>query len=154
VRKQKVVVRLTKTERALLHGIIAKGQSPESLIKVAHILLAVDRSDGRDELTDSEIAQKYDVRRTTVTALRRKIVNQGLERTINRKERETPSPALKIDREMEAKLLALSCSEPPEGRAQWSLRLLAKKMVELNFISSISYEAVRKVLKKQIRSSG
>jgi len=85
--------------------------------------------------------------------IRKQYAKKGLTATIGRKKRETPPVEPKITGEVEARIIALSCSAPPEGRSRWSLRLLADKSVELNFIDSISHEAVGRLLKKRTQAS-
>jgi len=103
--------------------------------------------------SEAEIAKLFHVNRQTVHNIRKQYAGEGLTATIGRKKRETPPVEPKITGEVEAKIIALSCSTPPEGRSRWSLRLLADKSVELNFIDSISHEAVGRLLKKRTKAS-
>lgn len=84
----------------------------------------------------------------TIAGVRERLVEQGLEAALNRKKQQRPSREPKLDGKAEARLIALRCGEPPEGRMRWTLQLLADKLVELNVVESVSYETVRRVLKK------
>ena len=97
---------------------------------------------------DRHIAEAFGCHAKTVYNVRERFVLEGLEAALDRKKQEKPSRARILDGEGEAKLIALSCSEPPEGHSQWSLHLLADKLVEFGWVDSISYETVRRTLKK------
>jgi hypothetical protein len=114
----------------------------------ANVLLAADENGSGTHKNESEIAEIYHVNKQTVHAIRQKCSKNGVEAAIRRKKRKTPPVAPKITGDVQARIIAISCSQPPKGRARWSLRLLADKVVELNIIDSISHEAVGKVLKK------
>jgi transposase len=113
----------------------------------ARILLATD--DTREpKLTVRQVAEKCDSTTTTVQTVRRLYATQGLEAALERKKRETPPVEAKITGDVEAKLVALACTKPPDGREHWALRLLADRAVELEIIDSISHSSVGTVLKK------
>ena len=101
------------------------------------------------EKSETEIAELYNVHQQTVHTIRKEYSQKGLEATVFRKKRETPPVAPKITGDVEAKIIALSCSTPPPGRSKWSLRLLADKSIELQYVESISHEAVGRLLKKR-----
>ena len=104
-----------------------------------------------DNWTDEKIRQAFDVSVKKVERIRKRLVEKGLDSAINRaKQSRTKSP--KLDGEKEAYLIALTCSEPPQGRLRWTLRLLANKMVELNYVDSLGHETVRQVLKKRYQT--
>ncbi len=115
----------------------------------ANVLLAADENNPDGRKSEKKIAELFHVHRQTVHSIRKKYAENGLSATLGRKKRETPPVEPKITGEVEAKIIALSCSSPPEGRSRWSLRFLADKSVELNFIDSISHEAVGRLLKKR-----
>jgi len=143
---KKYVVRLTKEEREELKQLVSKGKAPARKIKRANILLKAD-ADG-EAWSDSQITGAFCVERHTVENVRREFVMEGLEAALTRKKRNDPDWERKLDGEKEARLIALSCSEPPAGYGRWTLRLLADKMVQLNIVESISHETVRTALKK------
>ena len=143
---KKYVVRLTEEERETLKAIISKGASPAYRIKHAHILLKADADGGN--WPDERIVDAFECHRNTVENVRKRFVEQGLETALERKKRLTPPRERIIDGDQEAKIIALSRTEPPAGRAKWSLRLLADKLVELKVVESISHMTVQRVLKK------
>lgn len=143
---KKYIVRLTDEERKQLEGVIAKGKAAAYKIKHANILLKVDAE--KERWTDEEIAEAFSVHPKTVVNVRQRFVEQGMEVALNRKDRERPPREKILDGEKEARLIALSCSQPPEGCNRWTLHLLADKMVELKVVKSISHETVRQTLKK------
>ena len=140
------IVRLSEEEREELKNLISKGKSAAYKIKHANILLAVDTSDSSQK--DEEVAQAYHCHRNTVANVRKRFVMEGIESALGRQPRQKPSRQPTCDGHAEAKLIALRCSEPPEGHARWTLRLLADKAVELEIVPAISHETVRQVLKK------
>ena len=114
----------------------------------ARILLKADISKGGPGWCDEKIAEALDVRVQTVERVRKQLVEEGMEAVLRRRKYTQKVSRKKLDGDAEAHLIALTCSEAPEGYSRWSLRLLADKMVELGYIESISYEAVRRALKK------
>lgn len=142
----KYIIELNETERKILMDIVKKGNSPARTIMRANILLASDR--GNKYMTVAEIAATFNTTPTTVHNVRTSYVNRGLEATINRKKRETPPVPAKVTGDIEARIIALACGEPPEGYSRWSVRLIAEKCVELNYIDSISHMTVSRILKK------
>lgn len=143
---KKYIVRLTNEERLQLTEVINKGKGAAYKIKHANIMLKAD-ADG-PAWTDEQIAKAFSVHWNTVRNVRQRFVEQGLEAALNRKKLDGPFYQQIIDGEVEAKLIALSCSEPPEGYSRWSLRLLADKTVELQIVDTICHETVRRTLKK------
>ena len=143
----KYVIELSDTDRKTLNDIVTKGQSPAKLILRANILLASDKSN-KKHMTVAEIANAFSTTPTTVQNVRTSYANNGLEATINRKRRETPPVPPKVTGDVEAHIIALACSEPPEGYSRWTVRLLADKCVELNYAESLSHMTVSRVLKK------
>lgn len=146
--RKKYIVRLTKEEREELEQLVNKGTGAAHKRRHAQILLKADISEAGDGWKDQKISAAFDIAHRTVERVRQRLVERGLEGALNRaKQVNRRKP--KLDGEQEARLIALSCSEAPEGYARWSLRLLADKMVELNYVDELSQETVRQVLKKQ-----
>jgi transposase len=143
---KKYIVRLRGEERKHLEEVIAKGRAAAYRIKHAYILLKANEEVAA--WADEHIAAAFNVHPNTVRNVRQRFVEQGLEGALGRKARERPPRAKILDGEKEARLLALSCSQPPKGRSRWTLHLLADKMVELRIVDGISHETVRQVLKK------
>ena len=142
----KYIIELNETERKILMDIVKKGNSPARTIMRANILLASDR--GNKHMTVAEIASAFNTTPTTVHKVRTSYVNNGLEATINRKKRETPPVPAKVTGDIEAHIVAMVCGDPPEGYSRWSVRLIAEKCVELNYIDAISHMTVSRILKK------
>lgn len=149
----KYVVRLTEEERAGLEDLTRRGRVAVARVKHAWILLKADEGAGGPGWPDKQIREAYGVSWSMIARVREKLVDEGLEAALSRKKAEH-SPTLKVDGEREARLIALACSAPPEGRVRWTLRLLADKMVELEYVDELSHETVRRVLKKTKSSRG
>ena len=145
---KKYIVTLTADERRALSDLISAGKA--SALKLAHarILLKADAADGGPAWPDDRIAEALEVGVATVERVRQRFVEQGLEAALVRKKQARPSRQRALDGRAEAKLIALACSKPPEGRAEWTMQLLADKLVELEFVDSISDETVRRTLQK------
>jgi transposase len=145
--KKKYPVILSDTEREHLKNLIATGTAPARKLTHARILLKADQGSEGPGWVDEQVAEAVEVSQPTVSRVRKHYVEKGLEAALNRR---PPNRHYhrKLDGEQEARLVALACSEPPEGQARWSLRLLADKMVELEVVDDISYQTVRRTLKK------
>ena len=150
--KIKYHVRLSVEERNTLKDLVSKGSASAKSIMHANVLLAADENN-TDRKSESAIAQLFHVNYQTVHTIRRIYSEMGLDTAIGRKKRETPPVEPKITGEVEARIIALSCSTPPQGRSKWSLRLLANKSVELQYIENISHEAVGRLLKKRTQAA-
>ncbi len=133
--------------------LIASGKYKNTRQKRAQILLAADESVGGKKMTDEQIVKAYDVSLKTVGRVRQRFVEESYEIALKGKKREVTKEKL-FDSRVEAKLLALRCSDVPTGYNSWTLRLLADKMVELKYVESISYESVRQILKKHRLNPG
>jgi transposase len=144
---RKYRVDLTENEREQLLNIARKGKSSARKVKRTLILCKADEG-----LNDQEIAQALLVGAATVSRVRQRFVEEGLESALN--ERPRPGQRRKLDGKQEAHLVAVACSQPPAGHARWTLKLLAEKVVELEYADSISPETVRQVLKKTNSSRG
>jgi transposase len=145
--KKKYPVTLTETEREHLKSLIAAGTAPARKLTHARILLKADQSSEGPGWVDEQVAEAVEVSQPTVSRVRKQYVEEGLEAALNRR---TPNREYhrKLNGEQEARLIALACSEPPEGQARWSLRLLADRLVELEVVDDLSYQTVRRTLKK------
>ena len=144
--QKKYVVRLTDEERAELQAVVRKLKGTSQKVKRAQILLKAD-IEGLG-WTDLQIAQAFDCRVQTVEDVRRRLVERGFAETLNGPKRvHKPTPNI-LDGRQEAQVIATRLGDPPAGYANWTLRLLARKVVELEIVESISYETVRRVLKK------
>lgn len=138
---------LSDTERATLKRILSKGASSAKMIMHANVLLAADeRSDKK--LSGKEIAERFHIHSQTVHTIRMTYGTKGLNAALTRKKRTTPPVMPKITGDVEARIIALSCSTPPEGRSRWTLRLLADTVVGMGIVESISHESIYRVLKK------
>src|SRR5512135_3648676 len=147
-------VTLDAQERQDLHDLIAAGQAAARKLTHARILLKADAAEGGPAWPDHQIADALEVSVATVERVRQRFVEEGLDAALDRKRRERPAREVKRDGRAEARLIALACSAPPEGRAVWTMRLLADKLVELEVVDSISDETVRLALKKTRSSPG
>ncbi len=144
--KKKYVVGLTDEERKTLREVIRKLKDSSQKVRRAHILLKAD-AEGPN-WSDRQIAEAFLCRTQTVESLRQRLVTEGFDLALRgRKQGQAPRGKL-LDGEQEAKLIALRLGTPPKGFANWSLRLLAEKVVELEIVDSISHETVRQTLKK------
>lgn len=144
---KKYKVTLTQHEVEQLRSITQKGKKNARVIKNALVLLNVDEGKFGKGKKDEEVADFLELTVRTIENVRNRFVTGSFEEALNGKPREREYER-SVDGDAEAHLVALSCSEPPEGFGRWSLRLLAGRMVELNYIDSISHETVRRVLKK------
>jgi transposase len=148
----KVVVRLTADQRRTLERLLRTGSHPAAMRRRAGILLKAD-ADGPDGWTDEEIAEDLETSRMTVQRVRQQFAAEGLDATLHRK-KPTGRQYRKLDGKQEAQLVALACSEPPAGRARWTMELLADKLVELNVVASIDPSTVCRTLQKTTSSRG
>ena len=147
IMKKKYPVILTEAQREHLKSLIAAGTAPARKLTHARILLKADQSPEGPGWVDEQVADAVEVSQPTVARVRKQYFEEGLQAALNRRPPKREYHR-KLDGEQEARLLALACSEPPEGRARWSLRLLADKLVELKVVEEISYQTVGRVLKK------
>jgi transposase len=148
------VVTLTKQERAALSKLIATGTTTAQRQRNARILLKADQSVHGPGWQDAQISTALEVSPATIERVRQRFYASGLDAALRRHQQVTPGPTRACDGEQEAHLVALACSPPPCGQARWTLRLLADKMVERAYMDQLSYETVRRVLKKTNSSRG
>ena len=152
---KKYRIELTREEQQELKALVSKGRAAAYKQTHARILLLSDEARKDGGLTDEEVARSLEIASATVERIRRRCVEEGIEAAfeIGRKEQQRRRPK-KLDGAAEAHLIALACGEPPEGRARWTLRLLADRLVECEIVESIHPETVRKTLKKTNSSLG
>jgi hypothetical protein len=143
---KKYIVRLTDQERDELASVIKKLKGTSEKVRRAHILLKAD-ADGPNWI-DYRIAEAFDCRTKTVENVRQRLVEYGFREALERSKRKTPPVEKLLDGDQEARIIATRLGSPPPGYANWTLRLLARKVVELGIIESVSYETVRRTLKK------
>ena len=148
IRNKKYVVRLSQEERETLMKLVRGGKAAARKISRARMLLKADAGTGGPGWTDQRIAETLEVGVRTVENLRRRCVEEGLEAAVTDRPRPDRPWQRKLDGVGEARLIALSCSEPPSGRTRWTLELLGDALVTLKVTDSISYETVRRTLKK------
>ena len=144
--QKKYVVRLTTAERTSLEAMVKKGKAAAYKIKHANILLAADVAG--PAWPDRQIGEAFSCHPRSVENVRRRLVLEGLDAALERKKQVRPSRPRKLDGKGEAKLIALACSSPPEGRDRWTLKLLADALVELDVVEAVSDQTVRRTLKK------
>lgn len=150
---KKYRVTLTSEERHGLNQLISKGKGAARKLLHARILLKADGSEGQEGWTDEAIRAALEVSISTIERVRERFVEEGLEAALVRKA-PTREYRRKLNGEQEAHLVALVCSQPPEDSQRWTLKLLADKMVELDYVDTVSSETVRQVLKKMNLSLG
>jgi len=145
---KKYIVTLTDDERQSLSSLASSGKAAAKKITHARVLLKADSADGGPNWPDADIASALDIGVRTVERVRERFVEQGLKAALVRKPQTRLSRLPVLDGDAEARLIALACSRPPEGRARWTLRLLAGRLVELEVVEAVSHETVRRTLKK------
>jgi len=149
MRGKHIKIELSEVERSELEKFTRTGKRSVKLVNRARVILELNEADGRKPLTQAKIAEKIGVTRQAVNDAKNAfIAADNISVFLQRKKRKTPPVAPKITGEVEAHIIALACSPPPEGCAKWVLRQLADKCVELNYIDSISFKSVHRILKK------
>jgi homeodomain-containing protein len=153
VMEKRYRVTLTEAERSDLRKLVSVGKAAAQKLVRARILLLADQAENGSAKSDPEIVESLGCGRASIERVRKRFVEEGLEAVLN------PKPSLrvyerKMDGKAEAHLIALACSAPPEGRSRWTLRLLGDQMVALEYVESVSFETVRRVLKKTNLSLG
>jgi hypothetical protein len=144
--EKKYIVRLTDSERKVCADVIGKLKGTGQKVRRAQMLLKAD-ADG-PAWTDAQIADAFSCRTKTVENVRQRFVNLGFEQTLNRKKSPTAGAKKLLNGNEEARIIAMRLGSPPQGYGQWTLRLLARKVVELEVVQQISHETVRQTLKK------
>jgi transposase len=144
---KKYKVTLSKEEREQLNDIISKGTHSAQLYRTAYVLLNCDEGKWGDKLTNEQVSKVLQISMRMIDRIKQKFVEEGFEACLERRLL-SRTKEKKVDGDLEAHLIALSCSKPPKGFSRWSLRMLADKIVELKYAENISHETVRRVLKK------
>lgn len=151
--KKKYIVTLTQEERRMLQAMLSRGKAAARKLMHARILLKADAACSGPAWKDEQIAEGLEVGRATVERVRKRFIEEGLEAALGRR-KPRRQYRRRLDGEAEAHLIALACQKPPEGRSRWTLRLLADRMVELEYVEKVSYQTVRRTLKKTSLSLG
>jgi hypothetical protein len=151
---KKHLVTLSAEEREQLGKIVSSGRGPARMFTRAHILLKADQSKDGAAWSDEQIGDAFGITVQSIERVRKQFVEEGFDAVLARRPYTQKVSRKKIDGEVEAHLVALSCSEPPTGHARWTLRLLADSIIELGYVDTISYEAVRQTLKKTSLNRG
>jgi hypothetical protein len=153
MRQTKYSVLLSDQQRAHLCTLISHGTAPARLLTHARILLKADQGEGGPGWTDAAIAGAVEVHPATVGRVRRSFVEDGLDAALHRK---APNRiyARRLDGAAEARLVALACSDPPAGRARWTLRLLADELVRLEVVETVSHETIRRAFEQTTSNRG
>jgi len=146
MRRKEYLIQLTSEERSWLKAVITRGKAPAYEIRHANIMLLADTCG--PAWPDEKVAQALSVNINQVGRIRKRFSEQGLTAALRRKKQDHPSRLPKFDGAAEARLIALSCRQPPEGYSRWTLKLLADKAVELEIVDSVVPETVRQTLKK------
>lgn len=150
--KKLYVVRLSEEERTELTKLVNTGRAAAYRRRHAQILLQADQGQHGPALYDRQIVDKLGVARQTIETVRKRCVEEGLEAALGRRKRSRDRPPV-LDGEGEARLVAIACSEPPDGHARWTLHLLVDELKGRKIVQTISHETVRKVLKKKRRQA-
>ena len=145
---KKYLVRLEAEERGQLEQLVRVGKAAVYRIRHANILLAVDESEAGPKLKDAEAAEAFGVAVRSIESLRKRFVEEGLDAALARKKQVRPSVEHMFDGEKEAKLIAIACGAKPEGRACWTLELLAERVVALRIVVCCSPQTIMRTLKK------
>lgn len=143
---KKYIVRLSESEREQLRMVVKKLKGSSQKVRRAQILLKADATGSN--WTDERIAEAFGCRTKTVENIRKRLVQQGFEVALSGVKRQSAPTPKRFDGEQEAQVIAMRLGTPPKGYATWSLRLLARKVVELAIVESVSHETVRQTLKK------
>jgi transposase len=142
-------VTLTAEEQAELESLLSRGKADVRCLKHAQILLMADEADDGPGWSDVRIAEAFHAGVATIERLRQRFVEEGLQAALRTYRTGTRTYERKLDGAQKAHLIALACSAPPKEQARWTLRLLARRMVELTYVDTLSYETVRQTLKKE-----
>ena len=151
--KKKYIVTLTEEERQTLQAMLSRGKAAARKLMHARILLKADANEGGPNWRDAAIAEGLEVGRATVERVRKRFVEEGFEAALGRRKPRRHYRRT-LDGDGEAHLVALACSQAPQGRSRWTLQLLADRMVALEYVEHLSYQTVRRTLKKMNSSLG
>jgi transposase len=142
------IVKLSAVEREELEGMVRKGKAAGWKLQRAQVLLKCDQGPCGPGWIDQRVAEAFGCTSRSIEKWRKQAVEQGPLSLLERKARATPPTPPKLDGEQQAQLVKLACSQPPQGRARWTMRLLAERLVEMEVVDEISHETVRRTLKK------
>jgi len=145
---KKFVVRLSSEERQRLDDLVSKGKAAAKTILKARILLKADQGEGGEGWSDERICEALDTNISMVSRVREKLVTEGFAAVLTRKKRERPPVEPIFDGEKQAHLIALACSQPPEGYGRWTIRLLADAVVERGIVETAHHNTIQRALKK------
>lgn len=145
---KKYVVRLEADERVRLEHMVRGGKAGAFRIRHANVLLAVDESEAGPGLKDAAVAEALGVAVRSIESLRQRFVEEGLDAALERRKQVRPSVEPMFDGEKEARLIAVACGAKPDGRARWTLELLAERVVALKIVERCSPKTIERVLKK------
>lgn len=151
---KRYIVRLSVEEKDQLKKLVSAGHAPARTYTRAHILLKADQSNQGPAWSDEKISEAFNVTVLTVQRVRKQLVEEGFDAVLSRRDYCQKVSRRKVDGDLEARLITIACSQAPEGRARWTLQMLADSVVELGWIDSISRETVRRALKKTKLSLG
>lgn len=151
--KKKYIVTMTVAERRMLQEMLSRGKAAARKLMHARVLLKADAGPDGPGWNDEAIAEGLEVGRATVERLRKEFVEEGLEAALERRKPRRHYER-RLDGDGEAHLIALACQKPPEGRSRWTLQLLSERMVQLEYVERVSYQTVRRTLKKMHLSLG
>jgi transposase len=147
MKPKKYKIYLNEWERKQLESITKRGKHPSATVRRANILLRLDENQGQVD-HQATIANQLCTTTTTIYNVSKQFVEEGIEAALYRKQRETPPIQPIATGEIEARIIALACSEPPKGRSRWTLRLLEEKVIELRIVDAISDNTIGRLLKK------
>lgn len=150
----KYSVRLSREQRQMVEQLVQSGTAPARKIMHAHILLKADKGEQGAAWSDQRIRAAFGVGETVIRRVRQRFVENGVEDALNRRRQPARPEKQRLDGKQEAQLIALLCSEQPEGQERWTLRALADRLVELEIVEKVSHETVRSVLKKMNSNRG
>jgi transposase len=152
--EKKYLVELSPEEREHLESLVRQGKAAALVLTRARILLKADQGASGPAWDDARIAEALDVGLRTISRVRQRLVERGFTAVLERRPQEKPSTERKLDGAAEARLIAMACSKAPDGRVEWTMQLLADKLVELKIVDAISDETVRRTLKKTLFNRG
>jgi transposase len=147
-------IQLSQEQRLALQRLVSTGTAPARKLQHAHILLKADSSEQGPNWSDQQIQEAFEVGLATIWRVRQRFLSEGLDGALNRRPQPERPQQRRLDGEQEAHLIALACGATAEGEGQWSLRLLAQRMVKLGYVDQVSADTVRRTLKKINSSRG
>lgn len=145
-------IELTQEQRAQLEEVISKGSAKARKIQHAQVLLKIDSGKNGPNWSDQQVKEAFNVSPTTIWRIRQRFLERGMDDAMNRRPQPERPEKRKITGKQEAELIALSCTEAPAGHSRWSIRLLTKRVIELNIVEEIGRETIRLVLKKRTQT--